>query len=160
MAIYKVNINSPVYIKVAHGSLANCSLTISIFTGAYQTSPSTTYQLRKNEVADNNFVIFEIGELIKDYITYSFDGTFGNNGLNVWVKTVATPNNGTTNLDAITTNMLAFDGVGYFEEGFTTETQTNGGTTLSLSSFVGSTSVLMSNNKIFRESQHICSYSI
>ena len=155
MAIYKVNINSPVYIKVAHGQLANCSLTISIFAGAYQTSPSTTYQLRKNEVADNNFVIFEIGELIKDYITYSFDGTFGNNGLNVWVKTVATPNDGTTNLDAITTNMLAFDGVGYFEEGFTTETQTNGSTTLSLSSFVGSTSVLMSNNKIFRESQEI-----
>ena len=155
MAIYKVNINSPVYIKVANGSLANCSLTISIFAGAYQTSPSTTYQLRKNEVADNNFVIFEIGELIKDYITYSFDGTFGNNGLNVWVKTVATPNDGTSNLDAITTNMLAFDGVGYFEDGFTTETQTNNNTTLSLSSFVGSTSVLMSNNKIFRESQEV-----
>ncbi len=162
MAIYKININSPVYIKVANdgggneaNALANCSLTISIFAGTYQTSPSTTYQLRKNEVANNNFVIFEIGELIKDYIAYTFDGTFGNNGLNVWVKTVATPNNGTTNLDAITTNMLAFDGVGYFEEGFTTETQTNGNTTLSLSSFVGSTSVLMSNNKIFRESQEI-----
>jgi hypothetical protein len=77
---------------VVEDQLANCSLTISIFAGAYQTSPSTTYQLRKNEVADNNFVIFEIGELIKDYITYSFSGTFGNNGLNVWVKTVATPN--------------------------------------------------------------------
>ncbi len=155
MAIYKVNINSPVYVKVAHASLASCTLTISIYSGTYQTSPSTTYALRKNEVANNNFVIFEIGELIKDYITYSFNGTFGNNGLNLWVKTVATPNDGSSNLSAVTTNMLAFDGVGYFENGFTTETQTNSGTTVSLSSFVGSTSVLMSNNKIFRESQEI-----
>ena len=163
MAIYKININSPVYIKVANAgggvessALADCDLTISIFSGTYQTSPTTTYQLRKNEVANNNFVIFEIGELIRDYIEYSFSGTFGNNGLNVWVKTVATPRNSAgTALDVITTNMLAFDGYGYFEEGFTTETQTNNNTTLSLSSFVGSTSVLMSNNTIFRENQEI-----
>jgi hypothetical protein len=156
MAIYKVNINSPVYVKLANSDLADCDLTISIYTGTYQASPSTTYQLRKNEVANNNFVIFEIGELIKDYIDYSFNGTFGDNGLNVWVKTVATPRNSAgTSLDAITTNMMAFDGVGYFENGFTTETQTNGSTTLSLSAYVGSTTVLMSNNKIFREQSEI-----
>ena len=163
MAIFKVNINSPVYIKVANdgggtesNALADCNLDISIYTGTYQASPSLTYQLRKNEVSNNNFVIFEIGELIKDFINYSFSGTFGNNGLNVWVKTVATPRNlSGTALDAITTNMLAFDGVGYFEDGFTTETQTNNNTTLSLSAFKGSTTKLMSNDTIFRESQEI-----
>ena len=155
MAIYKVNINSPVYIKVANDALTNCNLTLSIYSGTYQASPSTVYELRKNEVADNNFVIFEIGELIKDYIEYSFSGTFGNNGLNLWVKSVVTPRNGSTILDAITTNMLAFDGVGYFEDGFTTETQTNGDTTLSLNTFVGSTTKLMSNDTIFREQNEI-----
>jgi len=163
MAIFKVNINSPVYIKVANdgggtesNALADCNLNISIFSGTYQASPDITYQLRKNEVSNNNFVIFEIGELIKDYINYSFSGTFGNNGLNVWVKTVATPRNSSgVALDAITTNMLAFDGVGYFEDGFTTETQTNSATTLSLSAFKGSTTKLMSNDTIFRESQEI-----
>jgi len=156
MAIYKVNVNSPIYLKLANSTLADCDLTISIYSGTYQASPSTTYQLRKNEVSDNNFVIFEIGELIKDYIDCTFNGTFGNNGLNVWVKTVATPRNSAgTILDAITTNMMAFDGVGYFEDGFTTETQTNGSTTLSLSAYVGSTTVLMSNNKIFREQSEI-----
>tara|TARA_B100001939_G_scaffold347558_1_gene369534 strand:- start:2129 stop:3247 length:1119 start_codon:yes stop_codon:yes gene_type:complete len=156
MAIYKVNINSPVYIKVANTTLADCDLTIAIYTGSFQASPSTTYQLRKNEVSDNNFVIFEIGELIKDYIDYDFNGTFGDNGVNVWVKTVATPRNSAgTNLDAVTTLMMAFDGVGYFEDGFTTETQTNSATTLSLSSYVGSKTVLMSNNKIFREASEI-----
>lgn len=156
MAIFKVNINTPVYIKVANDLLADCNLSISIYSGTYQASPSTTYELRKNEVANNNFVIFEIGELIKDYIDYSFSGTFGNNGLNLWVKTVATPRktNGDA-LDAITTNMLAFDGVGYFEDGFTTETQTNSATTLSLSTFKGSVTKLMSNDTIFRESQEI-----
>tara|TARA_Y100001938_G_scaffold135076_1_gene196317 strand:+ start:431 stop:1570 length:1140 start_codon:yes stop_codon:yes gene_type:complete len=163
MAIFKININTPVYIKVANdgggteaNALADCNLDISIYTGTYQTSPSLTYQLRKNEVSNNNFVIFEIGELIKDFIEYSFSGSFGNNGLNVWVKTVATPRNTAgTALDAITTNMLAFDGVGYFEDGFTTETQTNNNTTLSLSTFKGSTTKLMSNDTIFRESQEI-----
>ena len=114
MAIYKVNINNPVYLKISNSTLADCDLTISIYSGTFQSSPSTTYQLRKNEVANNNFVIFEIGELIKDYIEYSFNGTFGNNGVNLWVKTVATPRNSAgTNLDAITTLMMAFDGVGY-----------------------------------------------
>lgn len=156
MAIYKVNINSPVYLKVANADLADCDLKISIYSGTYDATPDTTYQLRKNEVANNNFVIFEIGELIKDYIDYNYSGSFGNNGLNVWVETVATPRNSAgTILDAITTIMMAFDGVGYFENGFTTESQTNGDTTLNLSAYVGSTTVLMSNNKIFREENEI-----
>ena len=156
MAIYKININTPVYLKVANNNLAQCNLDIYIYSGTYQASPTVIYQLRKNEVANNNFVIFEIGELIKDYIDYSFSGTFGNNGLNLWVKTVATPrNNAGANLDAITTDMLAFDGIGYFEDGFTSQTQTNSATTTTLSTYVGSTSVLMSNNKIFRETQEI-----
>ena len=156
MAIYKININTPVYLKISNTNLADCDLTLSIYSGTFQSSPSTTYQLRKNEVANNNFVIFEIGELIKDYIEYSFSGTFGNNGLNLWVKSVATPRNSAgTNLDAITTLMMAFDGYGYFEDGFTTQTQTNSATTLNLNTFVGSTTKLMSNDKIFREAQEI-----
>lgn len=156
MAIYKVNINSPVYLKISNSDLADCDLTISIYTGTFQASPSTTYQLRKNEVANNNAVTFEIGELIKDYVDYDFSGSFGDNGLNVWVKTVATPRNSAgTSLDAVTTLMMAFDGVGYFENGFTTETQTNSSTTLTLSSYSGSSTILMSNNKIFREDQEI-----
>ena len=156
MAIYKVNINSPVYIKVSNSGLIDCDLTLSIYTGTFQSSPSTTYQLRKNEVSNNNFVIFEIGELIKDYIDYSFDGTFGNNGVNLWVKAVSTPRNAAgTALDAVTTLMMAFDGVGYFQDGFTLESQTNGSTTTSLNAFVGSKTVLMSNNKIFREASEI-----
>ena len=156
MAIYKININTPVYLKISNTNLADCDLTLSIYSGTFQSSPSTTYQLRKNEVANNNFVIFEIGELIKDYIEYSFSGTFGNNGLNLWVKSVATPRNSAgTSLDAITTLMMAFDGYGYFEDGFTTQTQTNSATTLNLNTYVGSTTKLMSNDKIFREAQEI-----
>lgn len=43
MAIFKVNINSPVYIKVANTNLADCNLNISIFSGTYQASPDITY---------------------------------------------------------------------------------------------------------------------
>ena len=155
MAIEKININSPVYLKIENSSLASCTLTLAIYTGNFNASPSITYELVKNEVGNNNFVIFEIGELIKDYITYSFSGSFGSNGVNVWVQTTATPNDGSSNLPAISTIMLAFDGVGYFEDGFTITSSTNSTTTQSLNRFKGSVTKLMSNTKIFRESQEI-----
>ena len=158
MAIEKININSPVYLKVENTNLASCKLTIAIYSGAFNASPTTTYELIKNEVANNNYVIFEIGELIKDYIAYSFSGTFGSNGVNVWVQTTATPirsNPADGALDAITTIMLAFDGVGYFEEGFDITQTTNSATTQNLTRHKGSLTKLMSNTTIFRELQEV-----
>jgi len=156
MAIQKVNINTPIYIKIANSTLASCQLTIAIYTGAFQTSPTTTYTLRKNEVADNNYVIFEIGELIKDYIDYDFSGTFGNNGINLWVQTTATPfNSSNTALDAVTTIMMAFDGYGYFEDGFTTVSTTNSSTTQTLNAYKGDSFLLMSNTKIIRKTSEV-----
>ena len=158
MAIEKININSPVYLKVVNTNLASCKLTIAIYSGAFNASPTTTYELIKNEVADNGYVIFEIGELIKDYIAYSFSGTFGSNGVNVWVQTTATPirsNPADGALDAITTIMLAFDGVGYFEEGFDITQTTNSATTQNLTRHKGSLTKLMSNTTIFRELQEV-----
>ncbi len=158
MAIEKININSPVYLKVENTNLASCKLTIAIYSGAFNASPTTTYELIKNEVANNNYVIFEIGELIKDYIAYSFSGTFGSNGVNVWVQTTATPirsNPADGALDAITTIMLAFDGVGYFEEGFDITQTTNSATTQNLTRHKGSLTKLMNNTTIFRELQEV-----
>ena len=156
MAIEKININSPVYLKIANSNLASCNLTLSIYTGAFQSSPSTTYELIKNEVGSNNYVIFEIGELIKDYIAYSFSGTFGSNGVNLWVQTTATPKNSSgTSLDAVSSIYLAFDGVGYFEEGFDITSTSNSSTTQTLTRHKGSVTKLISNDTIFREKQEI-----
>ena len=156
MAIQKVNINTPIYMKLANSSLASCQLTIAIYTGAFDSSPTTTYTLRKNEVADNNYVIFEIGELIKDYIEYDFSGTFGNNGINLWVQTTATPFDSSNNaLDAVTTIMMAFDGYGYFEDGFTTVSTTNSATTQTLNAYKGDTMLLQSNSKIIRKTSEV-----
>jgi len=156
MAIEKININSPVYLKIENSAgLTSCNLTLAIYSGAFQSSPSTTYELVKNEVANNNYVIFEIGELIKDYITYSFSGTFGSNGVNVWVQTTATPKEGSTSRPAISSIYLAFDGVGYFEEGFDITSSSNSTTTQTLTRHKGSVTKLMSNTKIFREAQEV-----
>ena len=156
MAIEKININSPVYLKIENTNLASCNLTLAIYSGAFNASPSTTYELVKNEVGNNNYVIFEIGELIKDYISYSFSGTFGSNGVNVWVQTTATPKNSSgTSLDAVSSIYLAFDGVGYFEEGFDITSSSNSATTQTLTRHKGSVTKLMSNTKIFREAQEV-----
>jgi hypothetical protein len=158
MAIEKININSPVYLKIENTNLASCNLTLAIYSGAFNASPSTTYELVKNEVGNNNYVIFEIGELIKDYIAYSFSGTFGSNGVNVWVQTTATPvraNPSDGALDAISSIYLAFDGVGYFEEGFDITSSSNSATTQTLTRHKGSVTKLISNTKIFRETQEV-----
>ena len=47
MAIEKININSPVYLKIENTNLASCNLTLAIYSGAFQSSPSTTYELVK-----------------------------------------------------------------------------------------------------------------
>ena len=38
MAIEKININSPVYLKIENSSLASCTLTLAIYTGNFNAS--------------------------------------------------------------------------------------------------------------------------
>jgi hypothetical protein len=72
------------------------------------------------------------------------------------VQTTATPfNSSNTALDAITTIMMAFDGYGYFEDGFTTVSTTNSATTQTLNAFKGDSFLLMSNSKIIRKTSEL-----
>lgn len=95
-------------------------LNIYIYTGTVgsYTSSDLKYNIQKSIIGNDSEVVFEISELVRDYI----DQTFNDDYLSkcVWVTTVATliDDQGVifTYGSPETDNYLAVDGYGYFED--------------------------------------------
>ena len=138
-----INTRSPYYIKVSDSSLATAILQLYIYSGAYQSSPSSSdlkYTVTKSELETNNYVVFEISELIRDYILNDY--YTGSSATNcVWVRTtiIKKDSSGTIIGSPSSTDYLAVDGYGYFNEGANPEP---------------SRSLLQSNTIIYRPSDH------
>jgi len=136
----KINVRSPFYIKPSNGSLASATMQLYIYTGVLTTNKpaSPQYTITKNEIDSNNYVVFEISELVRDYIDIEFDGEYDSQ--TVWVESDITMYNavdggGSTVGSPVNNDYIAFDGYGYFHEG--TNPQLSRG-------------LLLSNNTIFR----------
>jgi len=135
----KINVRSPFYIKPTNGSLASATMQLYIYTGVLTTNKpaSPQYTITKNEIDSNNYVVFEISELVRDYIDIEFNGEYDSQ--TVWVESDITMYNavdgGGSSVGTSNTDYIAFDGYGYFHEG--TNPQLSRG-------------LLMSNNTIFR----------
>jgi hypothetical protein len=90
-----------------------------IYVGAFQSTPTSAelrYTLTKNPIGTNNFVVFEIAELITDYLEIEFNGDY--NSYAVWVRPVfeyKTTQAGVINPTPV--DYIGLDGYGYFEEG-------------------------------------------
>lgn len=108
----KINVRSPFYINKTSGtSGADVTLSLKIWTGAVGSVPGTaTYSLTKQATIQTGpstwKAVFEISELVRDYIDITFDGDYISKC--VWV------NDGTN-------TYLAVDGYGYYEEGVNAE---------------------------------------
>ena len=136
----KINVRSPFYIKPSNSSLASATMQLYIYTGVLTTNKpaSPQYTITKNEIDSNNYVVFEISELVRDYIDIEFNGEYDSQ--TVWVESDITMYNavnggGSTVGSPVNNDYIAFDGYGYFHEG--TNPQLSRG-------------LLMSNNTIFR----------
>ena len=136
----KINVRSPFYIKAEDSSLASATMQLYIYTGVLTTDKpaSAQYTITKNEIDSNNYVVFEISELVRDYLDIEFDGEYDSQ--TVWVESDITmydaaDGGGSTVGSPINNNYIAFDGYGYFHEG--TNPQLSRG-------------LLLSNNTIFR----------
>jgi len=125
-----INTRSPFYIKVSDSSLATATLQLYIYEGEKDVTPDAAdlkYTITKSELENNNQVVFEISELIRDYIDVKYDGEY--DSYCVWVNAVisAEESDGTaisspTVLPSNYTNQfIAVDGYGYFEEGVNPE---------------------------------------
>jgi len=131
----KINLRSPYYLRVSYGVLSSASMELYIYTGEFTTDKPADpqYTISKNSAVGNNYVVFEIAELVRDYLDIEFDGDYDSQTIWVEADVDITYSNmvvGTQNFDYI-----AFDGYGYFEDGINPEL---------------SRTYLQSNNTIYR----------
>jgi hypothetical protein len=136
----KINVRSPYYVKASNASLASATLSLYIYTGTFTTDKGAAkYTITKNEISSNNYVVFEIAELVRDYLDIEFDGEYDSQ--TVWVEAdiemFDAINGGGSSLGTTSTDYIAFDGYGYFEDAINPEL---------------SRTYLQSNYKIFRPS--------
>ena len=118
----KINVRSPYYIKVSDTDLEEAKLELFIYTGEENSAKPATanYTLIKKELGTKNYVVFEISELVRDYLDIEFNGTY--TSYTVWAEADITlyESDGTV-IDTESTDYIAFDGYGYFEEGVNPE---------------------------------------
>lgn len=132
----KINVRSPFYIKAepASGTLSSAQMELFIYTGVFTTNKpaSAQYTITKSPIGSNNYVAFEVAELVRDYLDIEFDGEYDSQ--TVWVESDITLTK-TVGSETSNTDYIAFDGYGYFEDGINPEL---------------SRTYLQSNNTIFR----------
>ena len=136
----KINVRSPFYLKVSQTNIATATLNLYIYTGTFVANASVAnpkYTITK-DVLTSGFIVFEVAELIRDYLEIEFDGTYSSQV--VWVNAVITTTVSSGSASATvspdnTNGFVAFDGYGYFHEGTNPEL---------------SKGALISNNTIFR----------
>ncbi len=134
----KINVRSPFYIKAepASGTLTSAQMELYIYTGAKLTTPTSgelRYTITKTPIDSNNYVVYEIAELVRDYLDIEFDGEYDSQC--VWVRPTLTLTKTSGSETPTPVDYIAFDGYGYFHEGTNPEL---------------SRGLLLSNNTIFR----------
>lgn len=139
----KINVRSPYYIKASNSSLASATMQLYVYTGQAQSGKpaSPQYTITKNELDSNNYVVFEISELVRDYLEIEYSGTYSFSTQGVWVESDITMYDGAdgtgSSVDTSNTDLIALDGYGYFTDGINAELKLD---------------ALISNNIIYRES--------
>jgi len=76
-----------------------------------------TYTIYKERTSTNDIIVFEVAELIRDYINVRFDGDYDTIKQTVWVEWEVTRVFDDGSSDVVPGQGVAFDGFGYFEQG-------------------------------------------
>ena len=116
-----INTRSPFYKKISNASLAKATLELYVWTGVYadRVASDKKYTLTKEELGTNNYVTFELSELIRDYMITEYNDYATDT---LWVDadvTIYDSNDAIVQVDSQDTTtypFLAIDGYGYFED--------------------------------------------
>ena len=136
----KINVRSPFYLKVSQTNIATATLNLYVYTGTFVANASVAdpkYTITK-DVVTSGFIVFEVAELIRDYLEIEFDGSYSSQvvWVNAVISTTVSSGSASATVSPDNTNgFVAFDGYGYFHEGTNPEL---------------SKGALISNNTIFR----------
>lgn len=102
-------------------NIQSANLNLWVYEGVFgqKATQDPKYTIYKEKISTNDIIIFEVAELVRDYINIEFDGDYNNIKQNVWVEWEITRvfDNGTSDDFPIEGFGIAFDGFGYFEEG-------------------------------------------
>lgn len=128
----KINIRSPFYYKLTYPNLSYADIDVYIGEGLVGSAPKR-YDLLKTIAGTNDYVVFELSELVRDYIATEFTGSYNNEP--VWLRVNYSLYGVTDNLLSSGTNdYLALAGYTEYENGINSQ---------------GSRNKLFSNSKIF-----------
>jgi len=119
-----INVRSPKHIPFTHSQQASVTLTIKIWTGI-ETSPPTEsdYVISKKAVNVGDTVVFEVSELIRDYVETSFDGNYSSTP--VWANFILQAFNASGSVvSGYGFTGLCLDGYDYFEQSSTSQDAT------------------------------------
>tara|TARA_Y100000114_G_scaffold150074_1_gene165119 strand:+ start:1147 stop:2379 length:1233 start_codon:yes stop_codon:yes gene_type:complete len=125
----KINLRSPFFIKAtpSSGTISKAVLSLFVYKGTFTTDKgSALYTIEKTPLTGNNFVVFEISELARDYLDIEFDGDYeSQSGTEIdpvrWVEADIVITKTDSSTENSNTDYVAFDGYGYFEEGVNPE---------------------------------------
>jgi hypothetical protein len=117
-----INTRSPFYKKISNASLAKATLELYVWTGVYadRVAADKKYTITKEELGTNNYVTFELSELIRDYMITEYNDYATDT---LWVDADVTIKDSAGAIvqvggqDTTTYPFLAIDGYGYFEDG-------------------------------------------
>ena len=117
-----INTRSPFYKKISNASLAKATLELYVWTGVYadRVASDKKYTITKEELGTNNYVTFELSELIRDYMITEYNDYATDT---LWVDADVTIKDSAGAIvqvggqDTTTYPFLAIDGYGYFEDG-------------------------------------------
>ena len=144
----KINLRSPYYIKVSKTALTSVELKLYIYTGTFTANGSVAagtlrYTINKKPLGSNAYVVFEVSELVRDYLEVEFNGDYNSEA--VWLNAIATVTGGSgseTVTPDNTNGFIGLDGYGYFEEG--------ANPTLSTTALQSNNSIIALDDNLFR----------
>lgn len=118
----KINVRSPYYVRIPITStsptLHYANFQLYVWDGDVASVPaSPTYSFTKYEVADSNYIVFEISEYVRDFLITEY-GSYSTNC--VWVKYAYQTYNAAGDYIgnfSLTPPALGVYGYGYFEDG-------------------------------------------
>lgn len=120
----RIKVRSPYYLKYSDSSLSYAELKIRIYSGSKTSGVSGTpkYTVKKYPIGSNNYVVFEIAELIRDYIDVEFNGTHNNDPVWVYAATELFDSSDTKIGNTQNFYSYCYDGFNLFEEGINYQT--------------------------------------
>lgn len=116
----KANVRSPYYFKISLSSTQYVDVRLYVWEGLSSDTTTAVYTLRKSPVGSNGYAVFEVSDLIRDYLVTSY-GDYSTR--TVWFKWdyQKYDSDGTPSGSLVTaTSRLAVDGYRYFEDGIQT----------------------------------------